>query len=327
MDNLEFLIQMNIGMSVKGEIWKKYKLIDGKCIYGSNMGRIKNISGKITLGHIKSSGYFRLPHKSVHRIIAKLFISNPQNKSQVNHISGVTTDNRVTNLEWVTPSQNSKHAIDNNLRKNDKRYSIKVIKKDLQDNPIKVYNSIQDAKKDIKGNGIQECCEGKFYTSGGYRWEYFNEIKKEMFIKQREKLHKQYINKQNKRKIDQYSKEGKFIKTWNSCMEIERTLGIGNSHISRVCRGVKDRKTAGGFIWKYHDKQKNDIKIKNELINKNKITKYTVYQMDKSKNILKIWKSASQAAKELNISRFNISLVCNNKKELAGGYKWKYAKK
>lgn len=92
----------------------------------------------------------------------------------------------------------------------------------------------------------------------------------------------------------------------------KRKLGIGNSHISGVCRGT--RKTAGGFIWKYHDNQKNDIKKKNELINKNKITKYIIYQMNKLNNIIKIWKSASQASRELKISRHNISDVCCGKK-------------
>ncbi len=48
---------------------------------------------------------------SIHRLIAQEFIPNPENKDQVNHIDGIKDHNVLSNLEWVTRSENQIHAI------------------------------------------------------------------------------------------------------------------------------------------------------------------------------------------------------------------------
>ena len=55
-------------------------------------------------------------HPTVHRLVAKAFIPNPLNKSEVNHKDGDKSNNKVSNLEWMTSSENKIHARDTGLK-------------------------------------------------------------------------------------------------------------------------------------------------------------------------------------------------------------------
>lgn len=55
--------------------------------------------------------------RSVHRLVALAFIDNPMCKREVNHMNGLKWDNRVSNLEWATPLENTRHAFKTGLAK------------------------------------------------------------------------------------------------------------------------------------------------------------------------------------------------------------------
>lgn len=57
------------------------------------------------------------------------------------------------------------------------------------------------------------------------------------------------------KKVNQYTKDGQFIKTWDYIKQAAEELCINAAHISACCRGVENRKTAGGFKWAYYNEQ------------------------------------------------------------------------
>lgn len=70
-------------------------------------------------------GYYQVSHQQelfyVHRIVAGAFIPNPMSKPFVNHIDGNKLNNDISNLEWVTASENTQHAYETGLM-NKKQY-------------------------------------------------------------------------------------------------------------------------------------------------------------------------------------------------------------
>ena len=73
---------------------------------GQPMKQVFNKKGYPEVRLRKEGTHTRL----VHRLVAKAFVSNHDNKSQVNHIDGNKLNNRADNLEWVNNSENQLHA-------------------------------------------------------------------------------------------------------------------------------------------------------------------------------------------------------------------------
>ena len=57
------------------------------------------------------------------------------------------------------------------------------------------------------------------------------------------------LKKANSKHINQFTRDGLFVRAWYSAMDIERELGYANTHIIDCCKGKL--KTSYGFIWKY----------------------------------------------------------------------------
>lgn len=118
------------------EIWEDIENYEGY-YQVSNLGRVKSLSrswynwhGNLQTkkenylkGLVDSDGYLNVSlsknnitaKAKIHRLVAMAFIPNPENKLQVNHKKGIKSDNRVSEIEWVTGKENVNNAAVNNL--------------------------------------------------------------------------------------------------------------------------------------------------------------------------------------------------------------------
>lgn len=180
---------------------EKWKPLDG--FFGlyevSDKGRIKSVSkvGSKREFYLKQqvdkNGYMAVRlskgnkkfQTTVHRAVAKAFVDNSERKPCVNHKDGDKKNNCAENLEWVTYSENTKHAWANGLidrergvaacRRNIEKARDKQ-RKAVMRSDGKIYRSIADAAASVgvDRSVVSRVLAGKKgkVTAGGYRWTY-----------------------------------------------------------------------------------------------------------------------------------------------------------
>lgn len=218
-------------MSKNKVSWRRVYIDGDKTKYKvSSDGRIKNTETKKELSTNTIDRYWYcqicLSHKAkkyvrtLHTLVARAFIPNPENKPQVNHKDGNKLNNNVSNLEWATNQENIIHAYKTGLHDNVAIGSKHGMNKFSEDQIRKVCRLLEEAELSIKK--ISEKTKVPKATihdiiSGNY-WTH---ISKEYDIESyRDKIHYKDFPKELHDKIKKLAKEGK------SYIEIKEDLDL-----------------------------------------------------------------------------------------------------
>lgn len=159
------------------EIWRDCKGYEGK-YQVSNLGRVWSIeTQKCLKGSHDKDGYLQVyltakngkcKKELVHRLVALVFLANPDSLPQVNHKDENKENNCVDNLEWISAKDNANHGTRN--KRISKANSLPVYCVELD----KTFYGAREAARElgINHSGISRACSGVQQTAGGYHWRY-----------------------------------------------------------------------------------------------------------------------------------------------------------
>ena len=161
------------------EIWRD--VVDYENLYKvSNYGRVKSLqanrdlilsqaskkkSSQYVFANLRKDGQVEYP--AIHRIVAKVFLPNPENKAEVNHKDGIKNNNCVWNLEWATRAENKRHAAELGLtRKGELTDKQAEIIRRIYEPRNKKYNAKALAEIfNVSADTIYHIATGKSYKS------------------------------------------------------------------------------------------------------------------------------------------------------------------
>ena len=162
------------------ERWKDISGYEG--IYQvSTHGNVRNLmTGKTLKQRNNGNGYIRIElwknHKGrkfyVHRLVAEAFIPNHEHKTEVNHKDLNPSNNDVNNLEWVSPSGNRVHAVDNRALMAWGNEVRPIIARSFDGKRTIAFRSISEAERAIGSRHITDVLKGKRKQAKGYTFAY-----------------------------------------------------------------------------------------------------------------------------------------------------------
>ena len=215
------------------EQWREIKGLENQYAISSK-GRVRNLkNGKILGGTYNSHGYKQVDLKgkrhTVHRLVALAFIPNPQNLPEVDHVDERKDNNDVSNLRWVSKSENVRHSAH--------QQSCRINQLTLDGELVKTWDSIHQIERETgyaQGNIIQYC-KGKKRSAYGFKWEYVNPDSQKVYNSP----------------VAALTKDGEFVAKYKSAAEAARFLKISTTQIYFCLKGTY--KSTHGLKFVYVD--------------------------------------------------------------------------
>ena len=165
------------------EVWKSIKGYERKYSI-SNLGRVRNEkTGRVSFGRDAGHGYKKItfwennkPNGTayVHRLVASAFLEQPCGCTEVNHKDGNRGSNCVDNLEWVTSSGNTEHAVSTGALSPWNHPRKPIVATSIETGESIYFKSLSIAERELGTRHINQVLSGKRNQAKGYTFRYAN---------------------------------------------------------------------------------------------------------------------------------------------------------
>lgn len=161
----------NLVVSINGEILKRYPK---SCRYGGRRSYYEVVNVKPNAsGYLQINVPVRGTTTLVHRLVAETFIDNPKGYTEIDHINRDKSDNSVTNLRWVTHSENMRNSTMQKVRSSWKN----IVAEDLVTGEIYEFSRSRDiipfSLQHHWGRGWSTVIHRKLEQGGGTAYGYY----------------------------------------------------------------------------------------------------------------------------------------------------------
>lgn len=261
-------------------------------------GEVYNkITKKYLKGSIGENGYkyYRLSNNGkkkifyAHRLVAENFLNNPNNLPVVNHKDGDKLNNTLDNLEWVSYSNNAKHW-HSNIKNNNHIRNIEYYQEDL---PGEVWKSFYNYE--ISSYGRVKHKEKNNILKPSITCGYYK------------------VRLSNKGLVADYMVHKLVFQLFGENLDSNKVIDhIDGNKLNNNIDNLRQITPSENTLAAYYETKTNS-------------SAKTVEQYDLNGNLLNIFPSTKEAARQLNLDSSTISKVCRGKNKTHGGFIFKYS--
>lgn len=194
----------------------------------------------------------------------------------------------------------------------------KVNQYDMHGNFLRSHDSVDNLKQFLNKtcvSSIYTCCMGEIKYAYGYIWRYAEDDLYKYELPNDREIQEAEIRVKSLGKIKKYDLLGNLMFIYEKIEDAIKDNVVTRNQIISSCSGEKI--SGGGYVWRFNEDNFETYKCHNDKFK-------TVYQYDLEYNLLNIFVSTREAARQTGVCFAGIGMACRGQLKKSGGFIWSY---